>query len=318
MSRLSVGQPRSVTPEILAQLHTVNIKTYAQLLMSNDADILAKTSLVIETIVTLREEAIEQLSQAPKTAHELCTDATAIFSTGSVQLNQLLGGGMEGGSIIELFGHSCTYKSQMALQAACRVALDGYHVLIMDSNAAVSTVALEAKLRSTLSNSTSNNNDKDDDDMDERLALNEALVAEASGRMVIAPCHDHQQLLASLQAWMSSMEQLATTEEHAGLIVVDSIAQVYSHRLGMGHYKGQRLLQVMSSCLRQAATALNIPILVINHARSGQHDMQPTLGMRWRAYVDQSVLLTPSNHGITATVQAKGLGVNLLLENAMR
>jgi hypothetical protein len=88
-------------------------------------------------------------------------------------------------------------------------------------------------------------------------------VAEACSRVVVLGCHRHEALLAGLASWLHAMQGLdlsasvlpcllsrppislqsdllnpSVLDEHPGLVVVDSLTQLYAHRLGKGHYQG--------------------------------------------------------------------------------
>jgi RecA/RadA recombinase len=55
------------------------------------------------------------------------------YSTGSVKLDSLLGGGFRAGTLTEVFGRSNSGKSQVAMQTALVAARDGAQTLYMDT-----------------------------------------------------------------------------------------------------------------------------------------------------------------------------------------
>lgn len=177
------------------------------------------------------------------------TGSTMQIPTGCNAIDELLDGGIESGTITELFGGGGTGKTNLCLQIARNVALDGKKVAFLDTEG----VSME-RLKQISS------------DKYEKV-MNNTLIFRA--------CSFSEQ-----EEKLNNIVNLALRDDmNVGAVMVDSMTVFYRTRLNDGeHQKTSARLGRMLIKLMKVARKLDIPVLVTTQVYGGDDTTKPLGG----------------------------------------
>ena len=196
------------------------------------------------------------------TAHDLCMDGGTFtyVSTGSNELDSLLGGGVRCGEILEISGPSGSGKTQlvMAMSVQCMGActiVDTSHGICSERMAEIATSCASL---------------------------------DSLQHIYISNIHDIFQLYDAL-------ENISSTTK---LLVVDCISTFIATEFGKG-YAGQAVIENVTTMLRSISRKYNTAVVVTNGVvsdrRSKGKDTKPALGRVWSFTPDRRVMLASSD-----------------------
>jgi DNA repair protein RadA len=116
---------QSVTKELLDKLESAGYSTIESLSWLNPEELSEKIGIDLEIAKTIIIEAISKLDQKPISAADLLLkeEKCLKISTGSTELDKLLGGGIFTGEITEISGEFATGKTQICFQLCINVQL---------------------------------------------------------------------------------------------------------------------------------------------------------------------------------------------------
>ncbi len=116
---------KSLTKEIIEKLEKNNFKTIESLCWLSPEELSEKISIDLTLAKQIILEAISLMDQKPITASDLLNKEKGKkrISTGSKQLDELLGGGIYTGEITEISGEFATGKTQICFQLSVNVQL---------------------------------------------------------------------------------------------------------------------------------------------------------------------------------------------------
>ena len=114
-----------VSSTILAKLKEAGYKTLESIAVANVSELASIVGIPLPTAHRIVSKARELLGLTLKTALDLKKERGALpkITTGSRRLDELLGGGVETGTVTEFFGEYGTGKTQLCLQLSVNVQL---------------------------------------------------------------------------------------------------------------------------------------------------------------------------------------------------
>ena len=125
MFQKKLEELQSVTKELLDKLESAGYSTIESLSWLNPEELSEKISIDLEIAKTIITEAISNIDQKPISAADLLLkeEKHLKISTGSTELDKLLGGGIFTGEITEISGEFATGKTQICFQLCINVQL---------------------------------------------------------------------------------------------------------------------------------------------------------------------------------------------------
>lgn len=125
MFQKKLEELQSVTKELLDKLESAGYSTIESLSWLNPEELSEKISIDLEIAKTIITEAISNIDQKPISAADLLLkeEKRLKISTGSTELDKLLGGGIFTGEITEISGEFATGKTQICFQLCINVQL---------------------------------------------------------------------------------------------------------------------------------------------------------------------------------------------------
>lgn len=125
MFQKKLEELQSVTKELLDKLESAGYSTIESLSWLNPEELSEKITIDLEVAKTIITEAISNIDQKPISAADLLLkeEKRLKISTGSTELDKLLGGGIFTGEITEISGEFATGKTQICFQLCINVQL---------------------------------------------------------------------------------------------------------------------------------------------------------------------------------------------------
>ncbi|MCE7745297.1 MAG: DNA repair and recombination protein RadA [Candidatus Heimdallarchaeota archaeon] len=125
MFQKKLEELQSVTKEHLDKLESAGYTTIESLSWLNPEELSEKTGIDFEIAKTIITEAISNIDQKPVSAADLLLkeEKRLKITTGSTELDKLLGGGIFTGEITEVSGEFATGKTQLCFQLCINVQL---------------------------------------------------------------------------------------------------------------------------------------------------------------------------------------------------
>jgi len=241
---------KSVTPQIAEKLYKANYRTLESVGVASLMEIMEISGIGDKTAEKIIDEARKALDMGFESADNIYKRRETIdkLTTGSKELDELLGGGLESQSISEVYGKMASGKSQWAFQLAVTAQMPkdkgglGGNVIYIDSEGSfrperIANIAIRY-------------------DMSPEKVLKNILVARAYNA-------DHQMLLAD------NAENMIK-EKNIRLIIVDSLtSQFRSEYIGRGTLatRQQKLNKHMRQ-LMKLAESYNTVVFVTNQVMS--------------------------------------------------
>lgn len=192
-----------------------------------------------------------------------------IIPTGCGSLDEQLGGGLLEGNIVLVYGEAETGKTTLAIQCAVNCARIGYKTIFIDCDNTFSPVRMAHIVAP--------------EDMDL-----------ASQIILMRPEDFDQQTIV--------MDRLGDyVGSKVGLIIVDTITNLYRERLGNNikeTFTLNRELNRQMACLAQTAKTKKVATLVVSQVRSvfleEQETVQPVATRVLKFWADKTIILKPT------------------------
>lgn len=252
---------------------------------------LTTTPISIQELELVKQKIVEQLSVVPMRVDAfLCNmwEFASLYSTGSDELNQLLGGGIHSGEILELAGATSTGKTKLCQTACFHALLDSVQNCALYLDTAMSFDAQEFH-----------------DMCEKRIALiPECKTSTASIEMRIKIVRLHH-ITGLFQALYQCMVDLRKKKRSTlRLIVIDSLAAVLGPvMLQLIPDLQKRMLHIFEM-LKAISSTFKIAILVTNHTIQSDNNLAiPGMGELWAKVATTRVMFTQqpkSNNIVTA------------------
>ncbi|MHA1311514.1 MAG: DNA repair and recombination protein RadA [Candidatus Helarchaeota archaeon] len=242
---------KGVGPAIATKLEDAGYNSAEAIAVASPSEISGATGIGETVCAKIIQSARSQLKIGFKTANEVLSDRQKIirFTTGSKELDGILGGGIETRSIVEAFGEFRTGKTQIAHQLCVTVQLPTDKGGL---NGAVCYIDTEGTFRPERLLQILDRYDF----LDKNKVLDNVIYCRAYNS-------DHQQLI---------VEKLAPIikEKNIRLIIVDSIISHFrSEYIGRGTLSDrQQKLSKFLHRLLQLAEAHNLTVYITNQVQS--------------------------------------------------
>ncbi len=246
--------------------------------IEEDPEMLAKrTHIPYKEVLTARNRLLEKHGSASFTGRTMCEEATAniaILSTGNLELDSLLDGGVYTGELTEFFGGPGSGKTQLCLSVAIALLKNTeQQVVWIDTGASLDAGRLQEVLQA--------------------LGLDPVALHKACKRIKYLTAFDLHELIKSLHILKSDLRDPSFNVK---LLVVDSIAAVPSPVLSLQSSDGVGLMMEVASLLHSIAKETGLAGILTNNMVSHDHNPQPSLGNSWshvpntRLYIQRSTL----------------------------
>eukprot|EP00850_Spirogloea_muscicola_P020331 SM000212S06924 [mRNA] locus=s212:217456:220037:- [translate_table: standard] len=248
------------------------------------------------------------------------------FSSGCERIDDLLGGGVKSGTLIEFVGTSASGKTQLCLQIAAAAAFKNRVAVAFVDTANSFSAQRVAQMICGLVGT------------EEKLQEVEADIPRAMKSIVRMRAYDIHSLLYLLDE-ICRRKTLAMQPtdyfKQLRLLIVDSASAIVAPVLGSGQSQGHLLMQTLSRRLKSLAIEHDVAVLVTNHTVAGDADQpKPALGETWKSVpqvrlslnknpssnVSSAALLTPSllNMKQSVMVRISRMGVVNALDDELR
>ncbi len=212
-----------------------------------------------------------------------------ILPTGCDSIDELLGGGLRQGQVIEFAGPSASGKTQLCLSAAASFAALGHRVVYVDTTGGFSAMRVKQFHRGFFTE------DADKTEVAQHLKQTLNLIA-------VHSCHDVFSLLHLLSQLGEEASEDDNNPEHAtmGLLVIDSLSSLLSPLLTKAHHQGYTIMAAVAAMLRGLAATRKTAALYTNHTVSAGQDsladdhgsnLKPALGTRWTSVPHRRIRL---------------------------
>jgi len=212
-----------------------------------------------------------------------------ILPTGCDSIDELLGGGLRQGQVIEFTGPSASGKTQLCLSAAASFAALGHRVVYVDTTGGFSAMRVKQFHRGFFT--------EDADKMEVAQHLKQTL-----NLIAVHSCHDVFSLLHLLSQLGEEASEDDNNPEHAtmGLLVIDSLSSLLSPLLTKAHHQGYTIMATVAAMLRGLAATRKTAVLYTNHTVSAGQDsladdhgsnLKPALGARWTSVPHRRIRL---------------------------
>ncbi|XP_051491943.1 DNA repair protein RAD51 homolog 4 isoform X5 [Apus apus] len=275
---LRAGLCPGLTEEMIQLLQAKGIRTVVDFVSSDLEDVAQKCSLSYKALVAVRRVLLAQFSAFPANGADLYEElksSTAILSTGSPSLDQLLDSGLYTGEVTELMGAPGSGKTQVCLSIAASVSLGlKQHVVFLDSTGGFTASRLYQMLQAR--------------------AEDEGEQLEALQRIQVVRVFHIYELLRALQELRDRLSQQALRP--AGplkILVLDSVSAVVYPLLGGKQSEGLAIMMQLARELKTLAREFSLAVVVTNQVTrdSSTGLLKPALGRSWSFVPSTRVLL---------------------------
>lgn len=274
MTILRVGLCPELTVPVVEKLRAAGITTVLDYLSSERESIVERTGLVYGDVIRIRRSL--QATYAPKlrTGNELyehLLQSTAIFSTGSANVDNAFGGGIYTGRVTEIVGASNSGKTQLCHCLAANVAMASHFgVLYVDTLCCFSP----ERLRQIISASRKSGGD---------YVKTESAALSKIRHVVACDLLEVVQVVDQVHDTLLSGTGGCAALSDVKMVVVDSLTAAASPVLTGGQYVGGlSLLSHLCITLQYLAARFRIAVVVTNDFVAGEAGlMKPALGKYW-------------------------------------
>jgi len=270
---------QSVTKELLDKLESAGYSTIESLSWLNPEELSEKISIDLEIAKTIITEAISNIDQKPISATDLLLkeEKRLKISTGSTELDNLLGGGIFTGEITEISGEFATGKTQICFQLCINVQLSPEQggleggVYYIDTEGTFSSTRIVQMAQSN--------------GLDPKKFLSNIAVTRTYNS-------DHLTFL------IMNVEQIIK-ERNIKLFIIDSIASHFrAEYVGEDRLVSrQQAIMRLAETMKQLVEKFDIAIVVTNQVIATMDDSlfdkspHPALGFAWAHRPHQRILL---------------------------
>ncbi|XP_040389085.1 DNA repair protein RAD51 homolog 4 isoform X3 [Cygnus olor] len=284
---LRAGLCPGLTEEMIQVLRANSVRTVVDFVSSDLEDVSQKCSLSYKALVAVRRVLLAQFSAFPANGADLYEElksSTAILSTGSPSLDQLLDSGLYTGEVTELMGAPGSGKTQVCLSIAASVSLGlKQHVLFLDSTGGFTASRLYQMLQAQA------------EDEEEQAVGDTALSQlEALQRIQVARVFDVYEMLSALQEVRDRLSQQAVScTGPLKTVVIDSVSAVIHPLLGGRQSEGLAIMMQLARELKMLAKEFSLAVVVTNQVTrdSSTGLLKPALGRSWSFVPSTRVLL---------------------------
>ncbi|NXY34812.1 RA51D protein, partial [Pomatorhinus ruficollis] len=288
---LRAGLCPGLTEDMIQLLRANGIRTVVDFVSSDLEDVAQKCSLSYKALVAVRRVLLAQFSAFPANGADLYEElksSTAILSTGSPRLDQLLDSGLYTGEVTELMGAPGSGKTQVCLGIAASVSLGlKQHVLFLDSTGGFTASRLYQMLQARTE-------DEEEQAILGRLRLCFVLQLEALQRIQVVRVFNIYELLSALQELRDRLsQQVVSSTGPLKMVLLDSVSAVIYPLLGGRQSEGLALMMHLSRELKSLAREFSLAVVVTNQVTrdSSSGPLKPALGRSWSFVPSTRVLL---------------------------
>ncbi|XP_067951685.1 DNA repair protein RAD51 homolog 4-like isoform X2 [Watersipora subatra] len=211
---------------------------------------------------------------------------TRVLTTGSSQVDKVLGNGLYTCEVVEMYGPSGCGKSQLSFQTAALACLKhDCNVIYVDTSSSFSSKRVSDALR--------------------QHKVNSGKIDGILKRISVYKIFDVYQLQDMLYGFISAAK--AKSDEFSSevkLLVIDSVTPLLTPHLGYKSKEGYKTASSVARLFRRISAELYVAVLVINGAVSGQTNRgfpKPALGIQWQQTADKLLLVTAFDAKATIT-----------------
>lgn len=276
LSDLNPSHP-ALGPSNIVLLRQSGVQSLVDLLSLPPERLSNLLQIPFSAVCELRESLLTSWAPSPQPATCLYTEPSTL-PTGSPALDSLLGGGLQLGSVCEVFGGPGSGKTQLCLTASALCALGGGRVAFIDTRGGLDT----ARLLQVLTCQATTGQE----------------VPSSLARVSVA-------LATSPASLLSALQQLPALAP--GLVVVDCLTTpvmplVTDNSLQAAFALGSRAAQLLLKAADGGAA-----VLVTSNLKAGKEGgSQPALGGVWRGLAHTRLLLEQESQGVSRVERLRG------------
>ncbi|CAN7995258.1 unnamed protein product [Ixodes hexagonus] len=267
MTLLRVGLCPELTAPLVEKIRDAGIRTVVEFLSCEREEIAGRTGLPYRDVIRIRRSLVAIFAPTPQNGASLYDRflaTTAVFSTGSRRVDDVIGGGVFTGQITEIVGASTSGKTQLCHSLTAN-AVTGSHfgVLYIDTLTSFSAERIRQILCAT-----------------QPSAKPEQLMQ----RICHLGIRDIAELVQLVDQIRNSLERRADSRlASVKMIVVDSLKAAVSPVLtGDRYVEGLGLLAHLAIALQYIAARFRVAVVVTNDVVTGPNGMtKPALGKYW-------------------------------------
>jgi RAD51-like protein 3 len=284
--------------DLIACLKSLSVPVYtAESLLERDAIHLAKeTHMQLDSIEAFRLEVARGCcppSRLPLTITNLSFDTAGtlmnqskkkFFTTGSAQIDLLVGGGLLMNEVTEIVGRSSSGKTQLCMTVAAEAAICGENVIFIDTSNGFSGTRVIGIIESRCANATAEH------------------IRKIVSRIRIVSVFDIFEVLDFLQTAEQIIFSCGDDSTRCSLLILDGVTSLLAPLLGGEgkSFTGQAFMMHLGATLNRIAHSHDVGVLITNDAREFNASEQsakdgsrlrPALGRSWNYMNDVRILL---------------------------
>lgn len=284
MTLLRVGLCPELTAPVVDKLRACGVRTVLEYLSCERETLTERTGLAYGDVIRLRRSL--QAIYAPKLRtgaelYERLLESTAIFSTGSANVDNAVGGGVYTGRITEIVGAGNSGKTQLCHGLAANVAVSSHFgALYVDALSCFSPERLRQIVTSVSRGATGSDVRTSTSDVRNETILSKVRHVAVCDLLDIVQVVD--QVRDALCSAGSKKDEYAFLS-NVKMIIVDSLTAAASPALtGDQYVGGLSLLAHLCNALQYLAARFRIAVVVTNDFVAGEGGvMKPALGRYW-------------------------------------
>ncbi|CAN7993815.1 unnamed protein product [Ixodes pacificus] len=267
MTQLYIGLCPELTAPLVEKFRDAGIRTVVDLLNCEREDLAGRTGLPYSDVIRIRRSLVALFAPTPQdgaSLYDKFLETTAVFSTGSRKVDDVIGGGVFTGQITEIVGASTSGKTQLCHSLTAHAVIDSHFgVLYVDTLSCFSAERI-------------------------RQILSSAQQSARPDQLMQRVCHigirDIGELVQLVDQIRNSLERRANSElASIKMIVVDSLKAAVSPVLtGDQYVEGLGLLAHLAIAFQYIAARFRVAVVVTNDVVTGPNGMmKPALGKYW-------------------------------------
>lgn len=271
MTLLRVGLSPELTAPLVEKFRAAGIRTVVDFLSCEREELAGRTGLPYRDVIRIRRSLVAIFEPKPQNgadAYQKLLASTAIFSTGSRLLDDVIGGGIYTGRITEVVGASTSGKTQLCHSLAVHTVLQShFDVAYVDTLCCFSV----ERIRQIMSFATP--------------PLEKQKLEKALSKIHVFELTDLVELVQWVNQIRGSLESASdATMSNVKLLVIDSITSAASPLLTGDYYvQGLELLSHVAIGLQHLASQFRVAVVVTNDVVSSGSEgaTKPALGKYW-------------------------------------
>lgn len=268
MPRFTAGFCPVMTEAVVEKLKAVNINTKFDFMLRNPEELAKETSISYKDLQSIRRVIHAHQAAFLTSGTQLLQEAvhsSTIISTGCNSLDDLLGGGLMTGEVLELCGNSGTGKTTICTRLALHAAVNmGFQAIYVDPTASVTSTRLANSIEA---------------------CMTEKEVTEEALSLVKVVC------VASIWELFDVITNLNNAEivknNKVKVVIIDSLPFLFAPLFSNSNKQSLGIMNQLASLLKNIAVENQVAVVVVNSVvrdnmqSDNVESWKPGLGRYW-------------------------------------